>query len=230
MDFTKQETQLYEYTKSIAENCYHLLSSLALLRSISEASDQIKAGNYGSFFYTVQGHIINSAILSMTKMFEDDQKSFTIHKLNRYLVYHQKYLRIRGVGFSPQSHKFEYFSLSDIFSLALDGDIKQLIDVIVERTARIIQEYQNDLHALKDIRDRQIAHADKRGIKNKTTWDKLDELAKFIVEYLTIIEHCFLATGRSIQSDSGKPSRIMLKLFRDLENLQRQEKTSDIVS
>lgn len=75
------------------------------------------------------------------------------------------------------------------------------------------------MKVLKELRDSKIAHSDKKVIEiSKTTWKKIDELSEYVTEYLDIIEHAYLATSRSIDSDAKRHSNSLRKILLALEN------------
>ncbi|QHG91181.1 hypothetical protein CVO_04705 [Sulfurimonas sp. CVO] len=96
----------------------------------------------------------------------------------------------------------------------------KIIAHIIAKHKDIIEEYEDDIKALKSLRDTKIAHSDKKTISlEKTTWDKLDKLSVYVIEYLDIIEHVFLAASRSLSSDAKRNGHSLKRMLLELNDI-----------
>lgn len=115
------------------------------------------------------------------------------------------------------SHQYDSFEQKEFLEI-LDSNVKLLYT-----------NYEEDLLALKELRDKNIAHIDKDQIKTKTTWNKIDELIEFIREYIDMLSWVFLSTAWSGDNskafslaDAEKTSRSFERLLKNIKPVEER--------
>lgn len=234
---SKKQEILKKYLQAISENLASCIMSLNLFKTISFISEDIQKSSFGYSLFAIQRLAINDIILSLSKIFEENGDSINLKKIECYIFSNQKTLKILGYSIKNlEKYTLFDFSKLEIYEEKINIEIKgflyktqydafkllSFLTCLQEGTEKIYLEYQNDIKALKDIRDRTIAHSDKRPIVKKTTWDKVDMLIQFLEHYVDMMDSVFFNTCCSgdgqvpyslIRSDATKPSSNLLRLL-----------------
>lgn len=216
-DKTPQKEVLDTYLKRIAENLYFTIESISILRVMDKNIEKIKELNFEHFFIPLQRPLINDVILSLSKIFEENKDSITIKKIQQYLESNQKTVRIESNCInSLQKYKhFDFYKL-ETYNEIIEHEIslepfkghihkteyytfksKDFLNILNKNINQLYEEFKKDLKALKELRDKNIAHSDKKSIQNKTTWNKIDKLIEFIKEYVDMLSWIYLSTAWS---------------------------------
>ncbi len=231
LEYTTTETQLSEMSDKMAQNLLQLRSSLCILHIISTASTEINKRNYGPFFGVIQDRMTENAILSVSKLYENNKKSATIKSAIDFIDSNIKNLELKSIPNDADNQFFnrdysEYITTKMLetetgwrtephIDEKLKVDIKN--DIIFEYET-MLSSLNKDIEAIKDLRDQTVAHTDKKArIINKTTWEKVEVLLVFGVEFLDLIEATYLARSRSIQSDGARACSSFIRMLNDLE-------------
>lgn len=221
-DPTIEKEILDSYLKKIAENLYFSIQSISVLRTIDKNIELIKDIHFEHFFIPLQRPLINDVILSLTKIFEN-KSSVNLRKVQNYINSNQKNIRLESNCInSIEKYKSFDFSSLEMFKKTVNEKIeiepfkdyihthtydafydKQFLKVIDENINKIYIEFEEDLSALKELRDKNIAHTDKKPISSKTTWAKVDNLIEFIKEYVDMIYWVYLSTAWSGDNSSA---------------------------
>lgn len=186
--------------------------------------------------------MIENAILSTSKIYENNRSSANIKNINNFIFTNIKYLELKAV---PNNKNFKYYTDNYkqyekvvtrethhgyIISVVLDKNLNCIIiDQLMRRYFEIEATFFEDIAALKAIRDTSIAHTDKKTKKvDTTTWDKIYQLLEFGIEYLDIVETVYLATSSSIEHDGKKACRSLARMMKDLNLVQSIDQISAI--
>lgn len=241
---TEEQEKLETYIHQVSTNLYSAISSLNLFRTISETSKEIEEHNFGNSMFTIQRVLLNDVILSISKIFEEDKDSININKIHRFISSNQRKIPL----LDPSVQALEKYLLFDFTQLNTfekeveitfpksDGsdsithinkfeafDLKSFLKCLSTSTNKIYKDHKDDIEALKEIRDRVIAHTDARAVVSKTTWEQVDKLIDFIKEYIDMMDFIFhtiahsgddRASYESNANAAKKPCRNLLKLLK----------------
>ncbi len=254
---TPEEKKLKEYLQKIHDNLYSCVTSLNLFRAIAATSEEIDTHKFGNSLFAIQRILLNDVILSISKIFEENKDSINIKKIQKYISPNQKNIKLM----EPSVEALEKYLLFDFSRLNTfkakieatysksDGsgnakqishflafDLESFLKCISDSTDTIYTEHEEDIKALKEIRDKSIAHTDKRPIVKRTTWEQVDKLLLFVKEYIDMMDFVFFTiihSGDDDESyslpggDSMKPSRNLLKLLNEAGVIDRPYKDFD---
>lgn len=176
---------------ALKNNLSEAIKALEILKTIDSKIDFIKEKKFDAFIVALQSNMTNSVILSLCKIFEENQDSNNILKLhNNLLCNFRNFPNQEQNKCSYQQVKYTFFNLEplpEIFTA------KELLDVVKATLQSFSSEFQTDIKALKALRDTKIAHTDlKDRTYDKTTWEKVDKLILFLKEYVDILNsHLF---------------------------------------
>lgn len=152
-----EEIKLEEYTKKLFENIYDVIASICIDRTIGEVAKKVNEDGHGSYYSYIQKQMINSAILSLNKIFDNSAQSVTIKKINSHIQYQHRNIPIKESIPSTRADDFRYFRIEDLKAI---GNTNELANYLSSELTKIEEIYKNDLKALRELRDRHIAHAD----------------------------------------------------------------------
>lgn len=193
-----EKIKLEEYTKKLSENIYDTIASICILRTIEEVAKKVNEDGHGSYYSYIQKQMINSSILSLNKIFDNSKQSVTIKKINNHIEYQHRKIPIKEHILSTKANDFRYFCIENLKAIS---NTNELANYLSSELTKIEEIYKSDLNALRELRDRHLAHTDLATIENKTTWDKVDKLIEFLLDYLDLIDFMLLA---SIWSGDGE--------------------------
>lgn len=214
----------------MAQNLLQLRSSLCILHIISTASTEINKKNYGSFFGVVQDRMTESVILSVSKLYEDNKSSATIKSAINFIDSNIKTLELKSIPNDVHNQFFnrdysEYLTTKFLetetgWKTEMHVDKKLKVDIkndIILEYETMFSSLNKDIKAIKDLRDQTVAHTDKKArIIDKTTWEQVEVLLVFGIEFLDLIETTYLAISRSIQSDGIRACSSFIRMLNDL--------------
>lgn len=200
----------------LKSNLFEAIEALEILKTIDSKIDFIKEKKFDTFIVALQSNMINSAILSLCKIFEEHQDSNNIKKLHKNLL-----CKFRIFPNQEQNKrlyqqvKYTFFnleSLPEIFSA------KDLLDFVESTLCSFYSEFQTDIRALKAMRDTKIAHSDLRNrTQDRTTWEKVDNLILFLREYIDILNsHLF-----NVCESSDNDTKPCMSLYSDATKAKR---------
>lgn len=241
---TDEQIRLEEYLRQISTNLYSAISSLYLFKTIGETSTEIEEHNFGNSMFTIQRVLLNDVILSISKIFEENKDSINIEKIHTYISSNQRKIPL----LEPSVKALEKYKLFDFtyletfekeYKLTFPKDeehdevkitnkfqaftLPSFLKCLESSTNSIYEDHKDDIAALKEIRDRVIAHTDKRPVVKKTTWEQVDKLIDFVKEYIDMMDFVFHTIvhsgddGESYEitaSSAKKPCRNLLKLLK----------------
>lgn len=247
-DPTPEKEILDVYLKKIAENLFFSIESFSLLKSIGENIANIKEAHFENFFIPLQRPLINDIILSLNKIFEE-KSDININKIQNFLNSNQKTIRLESnaidslakykcfdfsalkIKQGTVTHKFEFEDFKAVEkSYQYEAfEQKQFLQLLDKNVTKLYEDYEKDLSALKELRDKNIAHSDKKPIITKTTWDKIDELIEFIREYVDMLSWVFLSAAWSGDNSKSfslagaeKTSRSFERLLKSIKSIEER--------
>lgn len=251
-ELSKKQEKLKKYLQAISENLSSCIMSLNLFKTISFISEDIQKSSFGYSLFAIQRLAINDIILSLSKIFEETKESINLKKIERYICAEQRQLALLNDSISSLE-KYTLFDFSTLENYHKEIDTKRngfpykieyeafellpFLTCLQKGVKKIYLEYEHDIQALKDIRDRTIAHSDKRPIVKKTTWDKVDILIQFLEHYVDMMDSIFFNTCcsgdgcvpySSIRSDATKPSSNLLRLLEKASVINGKNKEDTI--
>ena len=194
----EQET-LKKYSKKLSENIYDTIASICILRTIEEVAEKVNEDGHGAYYSYIQKQMINSSMLSLSKIFDTDKKSVSINKINTHIQCNYRKIVMQEPMISERADAFKHFNKDNLLSIS---NSLELAKYLFSKFTELEELNKDDLKALKDLRDRHIAHSDTRAIQYKTTWEKVDELIEFLLEYLDLIEFMLFTTVWSGDGDA----------------------------
>lgn len=198
---TAEAIQLQEYITKVASNLYDVVASICVIRTIG---DNIEGSN--SFYAHVQKTMLDSAVLSLNKIFDTGRQSITIEKINSYIDTHHTKMPLKEVMTEANVSDFTHFKSEDLLRITTAYQLSQYLN---SQYVLLKELYDHDFNALKELRDRHIAHQDKRSITKITTWDKVDDLVVFVLEYIDLID--FILFRRIWSGDGESPCTTLIE-------------------
>jgi hypothetical protein len=175
----KENTNLQKYLEKLSNNLYDVVASLCIFKTIGE---NVEDGD--SFYWYVQKTMLTNTVLSLSKIFDTSKQSITINKINNYIESNSRDLPLNERSIESRAKDFTYFKKDELLEISSTA---QLSIYLKSQYEQILKLYQDDLMAIKELRDKHIAHQDTKEITNYTTWRKIDELNVFISEYIDLI-------------------------------------------
>ncbi len=200
-----EQIKLQKYTKRLSDNIFDVVASICILRTIEEVADKVNADGHGSYYSFIQKQMINSSMLSLNKIFDNSAQSVTIKKINTHIQYQHIKIPMEQHLVNISANDFRCFNIKDLEAIS---DTNKLAKYLSSELTKIEELYKHDLKALRELRDKHIAHTDIAIIENKTTWDKVDELVEFLLDYLDLIEFMLFSTAWS--GDGEKSCRTLV--------------------
>jgi len=218
----ENQKELRKFTDKLSHNLFDTIASLSILKTIEDVAVKINQDGHGAYYSYIQRQMINSSILSINKMFDTDKKSITVDKINKYIAYNYRSIPMKEPVTKMGAEDFKYFDKDKLVSISNTDSLAKYLSLEVEKIKIL---YKTDLEALRDLRDRYIAHTDTRLIENITSWNKVDELVIFLLDYLDLIDFVLLSSFWSgdgekpcsmLISDAEKPSISLKRTFEKL--------------
>lgn len=210
----------------LKNNLFETIEAIEVLKVIDTKIDFIRKNHFDAFIVSLQSVMINSAILSLCKIFEDNQDSNNIKKLHNNLWCNFRlFPNQEQTKFSYQQEKYTFFKLDSLPAKFTAKDLLAFVSSILES---FYDEFTTDIKALKAIRDAKIAHSDLREQPfDKTTWERIDILVRFLREYVDILNsHLFDICESSdndtepctlLYTDASKAKRCFERMLNQLE-------------
>jgi hypothetical protein len=211
---------------ALKNNLFEAIEALEILKTIDSRIDFIKEKKFDAFIVALQSNMINSVILSLCKIFEENQDSNNIKKLHNNLLCNFRIFPNQDQNKRLyQQVKYTFFNLEPLPEIFTT---QELLDVVDSTLQSFSSEFQTDIKALKAMRDTKIAHTDlKDRPYDKTTWGKVDKLILFLKEYVDILNsHLFnicessdndTKPCTSLYSDATKAKRCFERILKNLE-------------
>ncbi len=211
--------------EGLKSNLFETIEAIEILKVIDTKIDFIRKNHFDSFIVSLQSVMINSAILSLCKIFEENKDSNNIRKLHNSLWCNFRLFPNQEQTKSfYQQEKYTFFQLD---SLSERFTAKDLLAFVSSTLESFYNKFTTDIKALKAMRDTKIAHSDlKKQAFDKTTWERIDILVRFLREYVDILNsHLFDICESSdddtepctlLYSDASKAKRCFERMLNQL--------------
>ncbi len=208
MDYNDKQNKLYDYTRKLSDNIYKFHISLKMEEIISHYYEEINTSKYRSFFSFIQLQCIDQLLLSLSKVY--DRNSVSLDSIINFIESNRN--ELPGLGFNPESHIFLDFDFNKyketvvekmengqkVFTRINDRFVQDLVKKLKIDNEKNKKNFESQLESLKNIRDTQIAHTDKKVIEGfGVSWEDIDKISKYPQNVLALIEDVFLATSTS---------------------------------
>lgn len=226
MDYNEEQQKLSEYTRKFSENFFKFLTALKIEEIISHFSEEINESKYTYFFSYLQIQSTEQLLLSLSKMYDTDSNSISIHSMINYIESNRR--KLPALGWNQHENKILDFDFDQykehiiektengqkVSTKINDKFVPDLIKSLRVVNTAHISNLEIELKSIKKIRDEQIAHIDKK-VSNYTnsTWDDIEKLSVYPRCLLELVEDIFLAT------DTSYTKMEYLSLFEMLQEL-----------
>ncbi|PHQ91131.1 MAG: hypothetical protein COB42_04060 [Sulfurimonas sp.] len=246
---TEYDEKVEEYINKISLNLFSSISSLALYNALGISIQELNDKSFGRFAFAIQKAMVNEVILSLTKIFED-RSGINISKLFRCINSNQRNINMCNPGIKALE-KYKLFDFKDIevYSKEVEDDslgkytykaftLSSFLKCIEKSYEVMLKEYNEDIRALKESRDKSIAHTDRQEIMNRTTWGKVEELIAWLEEYIDMMATVFTCSSHSSdgkqaydssRKDAQRASYSLLRLLEKANIIDDKSKYFDKV-
>lgn len=191
---SKSETLKDILDEGLIKEIYKLEEALFIYIKISDNSININEKSFGTFFGSIQRNLLDSIFLSLAKIYEynGNYEVRSIPNLRKTLQNHSNEIHLQQYHILQRDLEkfFDYKLLSD----------NNNNDVCLE-LSQFIQDNnpynQNIAKAIKDSRDKLIAHSEmhiEREALTRITWDEIDILINFAKNIVGIISFSFFSS------------------------------------
>lgn len=199
-----------EARASISEHAEHVASlifvadrAISVVEAMGEGVDGINGANLGDLFGTVRDALVDSALLSVAKIFERATPRYPLWNLRSLLTEIHAKADDLNVLDRPRAIAFldTHTPPSSIGSAAPDVAVtRALVEAMLaqlpDERATIVRPHDIALDALRQQRDKVIAHNEAldRGALLSATWQDLQALLGLAKEQLGLVGWVFLST------------------------------------
>ena len=213
----------------LVTDIFKMERSYALLRKISEYSQQINISNlvnFGYLFGAIQQSLQTDAILSVARLYDNPNKRYPTRCIKGLLQFLEDNIN-------------ELPSIQEKYNLGLQleqiGAPKELIESLDKSDSEFISslsyyynklidspEISETINKLKNLRDKSIAHNEMAESVAGPTWEGLENLIQKAKDLTGILGWAFLnivyvSEGKYfLSSDAEKPSRALDRLLREM--------------
>ena len=217
---TKLEILKDILNKGLIKEIFKLEEALFIYNKVSDNATNINDKSFGSFFGSIQRNLLDSIFLSLAKIYEynTNYEVRSIPNIRKTLEDHSNQIHVQQYSILQRDLKeyFDYDLLSGDDSNDICSELSQFIQDKNPYT-------QNIAKAIKDSRDKLIAHSEmliEREQLNRITWEEIDTLINFAKNIVGIISSAFFSScyiddngNCSLTTDAKKAASCLNRLL-----------------